>query len=842
MVLRRAAEKFVQGLGWTAAAYLGYWLAILLEQVMAGAMAAALAGVSPEWRLDVFGVRSLPLGRGPGGGDFETLRRLQWSLSLAASLLFLQLTMRFTPHGENATPSSMAQVMRRISLLAAIWISAHRLPELVRMAQRGGGQMRALWRFLPDEAYQDLASTASFLLLGALFLWFGVRAARDLLPLVVGGSPGIVSRFFGSAGLLALVCLLTCASLLATLRFRFSEFNAGVWPLVAPVVAALGFLLLANLRSLPRDFSVALGARPAASVVGMAVVLAATLAGADRFRLWRSEAGFDRVRTENYEILFSAGRWPRAQAEQFAAQREARFAQFARRLPALDTAASPLRVVVYPDTQARMAAVRGFNVIQLDAGTARISAEETAAVFPAVVDARLVLTGRWGPAHSPVISGWTERWLIAEWHGRPLADWAARLARDEAAEGGLLSLVDLFAGAGARTLPPSEAEALGAAWLELAAAKWGVAAVEKIYKSAPENFSLSGVAALLATSPEALEADWSAWKKGLTPHIPVTAPGAHSPFGGAALFRGVSLKPTELPAATVDRELGRLKQLGADAVALTTHEHYRGGNQIQYHPNSGESDERIVRAIRSAHALGLRVLLKPHIYEGGEGFAGNICVDDPAARAVFMRSYARLILHYARLAQDERVALFSVGNELGCLTRHESDWRRLIVAARAVYSGPLTYAANWGEEFETLRFGDALDFLGVNHYYPLTGSAGEGLPQMLAHAETVSHSLERVHARWKRPILFTEVGYPSVTGGTLKPWAPPSRTPNPQEQAAAYEAVFRSFAGKPWMQGYFWWAWLDGDFSPAGKPAETVLRQWYAGDRRLPSAPSAAAR
>lgn len=32
---------------------------------------------------------------------------------------------------------------------------------------------------------------------------------------------------------------------------------------------------------------------------------------------------------------------------------------------------------------------------------------------------------------------------------------------------------------------------------------------------------------------------------------------------------------------------------------------------------------------------------------------------------------------------------------------------------------------------------------------------------------------------------------------------------------------------QPYLRGIFWWAWYDGDLSPAGKPAEQVLSKWY---------------
>ena len=165
---------------------------------------------------------------------------------------------------------------------------------------------------------------------------------------------------------------------------------------------------------------------------------------------------------------------------------------------------------------------------------------------------------------------------------------------------------------------------------------------------------------------------------------------------------------------------------------------------------------------------------------------------------------------------------------------------------RRVYHGPITYAANWGHEFESLRFWDALDYASVNNYYPLrpaprTGSATAGAPprveDLLPGAQRLAERLDAVSRKWHKPILFTEVGYPSVRGGASEPWLEDaSRGINLEEQAAAYEATFRAFSGRPWFRGMFWWKWpssgrgggpRDPSYTPIDKPAEEVLRAWF---------------
>ncbi len=235
----------------------------------------------------------------------------------------------------------------------------------------------------------------------------------------------------------------------------------------------------------------------------------------------------------------------------------------------------------------------------------------------------------------------------------------------------------------------------------------------------------------------------------------------------------------------------------------------------------------------------------------------------PAIRTLFwlsawLASYHRMALHYARLAELEGFDLFCLGNELGGMTRHETQWREIIAAVRRVFRGPLAYAANWGEEFETLRFWDALDFIGLNNYYPLAEDPGAELRTLLARADAAAEKIAHLQRRWQRPVLFTAVGYPSVRGGTVWAWAR-SRTPSPspEKQAAGYEATLRAFSGQPWLRGMFWWNWpsngrgggpQDLSYTPRGKPAAEVLRTWYTRmaaasvEQRAPRTTSAAGR
>jgi len=88
--------------------------------------------------------------------------------------------------------------------------------------------------------------------------------------------------------------------------------------------------------------------------------------------------------------------------------------------------------------------------------------------------------------------------------------------------------------------------------------------------------------------------------------------------------------------------------------------------------------------------------------------------------------------------------------------------------------------------------------------------------------------------RIKRPLIFTEGGYPSADGGAVHPWdytvnAPPDL----EEQRRAFEAFVQTWDGVPQLGGVFFWDWYgdggptDTRYTPRGKPAQAVIRRWF---------------
>jgi hypothetical protein len=275
------------------------------------------------------------------------------------------------------------------------------------------------------------------------------------------------------------------------------------------------------------------------------------------------------------------------------------------------------------------------------------------------------------------------------------------------------------------------------------------------------------------------------------------------------------------------------------------------GDRVEVSGEGGywsESDSGVVALAGMARARGLHVMLKPHLWiTGDHGGSARLADLDPGTperwRAWFV-SYRGYLLHYAALAERAGVDLLCIGAEVKrAAVGHEAEWRAMIADVRRVYHGRLTYAANWYEEAEAIRFWDALDYIGVQAYYPLSTDATDDRAKIERGWAAHLAALERLHRRWGKPILFTEIGWKSTADATVRPWEwTEARSQmlarvSTRTQAAAYEAFFRTAWREPWLAGAFLWKWYgrheraggadDPDFTPQNKPAEAIIAREF---------------
>lgn len=265
-----------------------------------------------------------------------------------------------------------------------------------------------------------------------------------------------------------------------------------------------------------------------------------------------------------------------------------------------------------------------------------------------------------------------------------------------------------------------------------------------------------------------------------------------------------------------------------------------------------ESHRGIRALARQADTLGMNIILKPHLWIGGYDEGQNrseISFDTPSAWETWEASYRHFLIQYARLASEVDADVLVLGTELTTPAKTRPQfWRRLADTVRTIYDGDLTYAANWHDEYQEIDFWDALDYVGVQAYFPLADSQNPSLSTMQARWVSHRETLQEVHRRTGKPILFTEIGYRSAPSAAETPWRWPERDegtvpPDSTMQARCYRAFFTTMEQTSWFAGAIIWKWHPDvndehptAFTPQGKPAETVLRRWFTGTSTPPSA------
>lgn len=269
--------------------------------------------------------------------------------------------------------------------------------------------------------------------------------------------------------------------------------------------------------------------------------------------------------------------------------------------------------------------------------------------------------------------------------------------------------------------------------------------------------------------------------------------------------------------------------------------HYGDGSQSKRH------DSTWVAQIKNAKAAGFKVFFKPHLWlnEPSEGtWRSDVFPANEEDWGTWQQSYRDFILRYASVAEQAEADMFCIGVEFTRLTLEKPEfWRQLIQDVRQVYSGKLTYAANWYQEYEGISFWEELDYIGVQAYFPLSDTMQPDLADISKGWDAHLPNLQAVHQRFQRPLLFTEMGYRSTENSAVKPWEwvdyedTTRNIYSPQTQANCYQAFYDKVWPQPWFAGVHLWQLRSDvdqkpeafrfDFMPQGKLAEEVMREGF---------------
>jgi hypothetical protein len=327
------------------------------------------------------------------------------------------------------------------------------------------------------------------------------------------------------------------------------------------------------------------------------------------------------------------------------------------------------------------------------------------------------------------------------------------------------------------------------------------------------------------------------------------APTPTAPPAGAAGFRYDGITHVSwwhdeygYPAGADSRRALTATGAGWAGLLATWYMDTKSATAIAADPDQSNDDAVVRQAIDDLHALGLKVMLKPHVDVRDGTWRGQITPVNPAA---WFASYTAFLDHYTAIAAEKNVEMLCIGTELATMSgaAYEAQWFALIARIRARYPGLLTYAANGvsaADEVTSVSFWSQVDLIGADAYTPLTNKTNPTRGELAAgwrgnrDGSDMVAAFRNVQRAYGKPFILTEVGYRSADGANRAPWDFGISLPrDTEEQADCYAALYDAWSSETsWMQGVFWWAWdvqapavNDTGYNPRGKPAEEVLRQ-----------------
>ncbi|NIM00474.1 MAG: hypothetical protein GTN89_06295 [Acidobacteria bacterium] len=138
--------------------------------------------------------------------------------------------------------------------------------------------------------------------------------------------------------------------------------------------------------------------------------------------------------------------------------------------------------------------------------------------------------------------------------------------------------------------------------------------------------------------------------------------------------------------------------------------------------------------------------------------------------------------HAANMAWAKKAHLRKGGGSLRRLNERRGRllerWRELIAVTRGVFSGKLTYAANF-DHYDRVAFWSELDLVGINSYFSLRPHLDDR-PDRQELLERFTDGWREIFNRIDafrrdagiedKPVVFTEIGYTFRRYSTVEPW------------------------------------------------------------------------
>lgn len=314
-------------------------------------------------------------------------------------------------------------------------------------------------------------------------------------------------------------------------------------------------------------------------------------------------------------------------------------------------------------------------------------------------------------------------------------------------------------------------------------------------------------------------------------------------------YRGIAMQITHGPGA-FDKYVPLLKEiaeLGADTVLISSAgymEHARS-QAIFIDALRTPSRDDFIDLLLKAREFKLRPIVMPIVllrYPRGSEWRGVI---EPPDWDDWWKDYRDFISYFAQIAQEGQAEAFMIGSELVSTEKYTAEWVKVAEVARREFKGKLSYSANW-DHYDPVKFWDKLDFVSMTSYYTLADKKNPSIDDIVKRWEPIRRNITDWLKKTGKPLVLTEVGWCSQEGAAMAPWnyyQNQKATPEGhEEQRRLYEAFLKSWTDTPSLGGVIWWEWSstaggkdDYNYTPRGKPAEQVIRRWFAEKRPIES-------
>ena len=307
----------------------------------------------------------------------------------------------------------------------------------------------------------------------------------------------------------------------------------------------------------------------------------------------------------------------------------------------------------------------------------------------------------------------------------------------------------------------------------------------------------------------------------------------------------------------VSEILDRIVTLGANFVGVEVPVHQENLYSVTFRecatvwspevPCLTYSDENLVSVIQMAHEKGLAVFLSPILAIAS--WQENTFYQQASNWNTWFENYTQVVVHYADIAEVNRVEIMAVGNEIPRSHPYKSLWDGLIDRVREHFSGDLTYRDNsqiYSPESPFPSW-ERLDYFGFNYWFAATGP-NNGIVPMDSHPSValmfdsfdrhLSTYFDPIVARYEKPVIITELGPDGYDGVNLDPPATNCEAEVDNQENVDYTEAFMIAALRRGWVGInaFKLQPVRNPWSPPGcniandmrdMPIETMFSYWF---------------